>query len=82
MVILPKRLEESAAAFEALEIPVVIVNPETQDELKTALRFWLKLPVRKQLEKNCCITIMRKMDFCQTAYQRCRKATGLSGFWF
>lgn len=37
LVILPAKLKDSAASFEALNIPVIIVNPETQEDFEECL---------------------------------------------
>lgn len=37
LVILPARLADSAASFEALGIPVIVVNPETQEDFESCV---------------------------------------------
>lgn len=37
LVIIPLKLQESAASFEALDIPVFVVNPETQEDFESCV---------------------------------------------
>ena len=65
VVILPKRLEESAAAFEALEIPVVIVNPETQDELEDCVALLAEITGTEAIGEELLHYYHEKMDFAR-----------------
>ena len=63
VVILPKRLEESAAAFEALEIPVVIVNPETQDEFEDCVALLAEITGTEATGEELLNYCHEKMEF-------------------
>lgn len=43
LVILPARLQESAAVLEELDIPVIIVNPETQEDFEECVALLAKV---------------------------------------
>ena len=43
LVIIPLKLQESAASFEALDIPVFVVNPETQEDFESCVELLAQL---------------------------------------
>ncbi|MGI5945914.1 MAG: ABC transporter substrate-binding protein [Lachnospiraceae bacterium] len=63
VVIIPKRLEESAAVFETLEIPVVIVNPETQDEFEDCVALLAEITGTEVTGEELLNYYHEKMEF-------------------
>lgn len=48
LVILPSRLQESAAVFEELDIPVLIVDPETQEDFEACVALLAEVTGNKE----------------------------------
>lgn len=65
VVILPKRLEESVSSFEALDIPVVVVNPETQKEFEECLSLLAEITGRQKEGKELLDYYHEKMEFAR-----------------
>lgn len=64
-VILPKRLQESAASFEALDIPVIIVNPETQEEFEECIRLLAEITGTEETGEELLDYYHEKMEFAR-----------------
>ena len=65
VVILPKRLQESAASFEALDIPVIIVNPETQEEFEECISLLATVTGTEQTGEELLNYYHEKMEFAR-----------------
>lgn len=65
VVILPKRLQESAASFEALDIPVIIVNPETQEEFEECISLLATITGTEQTGEELLNYYHEKMEFAR-----------------
>lgn len=63
VVILPKRLEENVAAFETLEIPVVVVNPETQEEFEECVSLLAEITGTNETGEELLNYYHEKMEF-------------------
>lgn len=63
VVILPKRLEENVAAFETLEIPVVVVNPETQKEFEECVSLLAEITGMEETGEELLNYYHEKMEF-------------------
>lgn len=48
LVVIPLKLQESAASFEALDIPVFVVNPETQEDFESCVGLLAQLSGREE----------------------------------
>lgn len=65
VVILPKRLQESAASFEALDIPVIIVNPETQEEFEECIGLLAEITGTEKTGEELLNYYHEKMEFAR-----------------
>lgn len=63
VVILPKRLEENVAAFETLEIPVVVVNPETKKEFEECVSLLAEITGMEETGEELLNYYHEKMEF-------------------
>ena len=65
VVILPKRLEESVSSFDALGIPAVVVNPETQEDFEECLSLLAEITGRQKEGEELLDYYHGKMNFAR-----------------
>lgn len=65
VVIIPKRLEESVESFEALGIPVIVVNPETQEEFETCIDLLARITGTEETGEELLTYYHEKMEFAR-----------------
>ena len=65
VVIIPKRLEESVESFEALGIPVVVVNPETQKEFEDCINLLAQITATEEAGEELLGYYHEKMEFAR-----------------
>ncbi len=65
VVIIPKRLEDSVESFEALGIPVVVVNPETQEEFEACIELLAQITGTEKKGEELLAYYHEKMEFAR-----------------
>lgn len=65
VVIIPKRLEDSVESFEALEIPVIVVNPETQEEFEACINLLAQITGTEEMGEELLTYYHEKMEFAR-----------------
>lgn len=65
VVIIPKRLEESVPNLEALDIPVVVVNPETQKEFEDCVSLLAEITGQQEKGEKLLTYYHEKMEFAR-----------------
>ena len=65
VVILPKRLQDSVESFEALGIPVLVVNPETQEEFEECVSLLAEVTGKEETGEELLSYYHGKMEFAR-----------------
>lgn len=75
LVIIPKRLSDSVAAFEELNIPVIVVNPESLEDFLYCVRILGEATGTTEIADDFCSYYEETIEYCKSLTENAEKPT-------